>query len=260
MTFLEKIINFKQEEVNAQSKIIPLQKLKDSQRLFNVRNFKESLINNNISIIAEIKRKSPSENNIFLEANPIEVAKTYEKNGASAISVLTDNNFFGGQLDFINLVKSVVNIPVLRKDFIISEYQVWESFYIGADAILLIADAIDYELLSSLNSLASELGMHVLLETHDIKNIKKIKSLNPEIIGINCRNLKTMETHLDWFTDAINDLPPNIIKVAESGIYLNSHLKEIEHLGYNAALIGSSLMKTKAPGNALAKLLNRSPK
>jgi len=260
MTSLEKIVNFKKEEVNALSKIVPIEKLKDSQRLFNIRDFKESLNNNNISIIAEVKRKSPSENNIFLDAKPADIANEYEKNGASAISILTDNNFFGGQLDFINLVKSVVNIPILRKDFIISEYQVWESFYSGADAILLIAEAIDFELLSSLNSLAVELGMHVLLETHDIKNINKIISLNPEIIGINCRDLKTMKTHLNWFSVAIKELPQSIIKVAESGIYFNSQLQEIESLGYNAALIGSSLMKTKEPGYALAKLLNRSPK
>jgi indole-3-glycerol phosphate synthase len=143
-----------------------------------------------MQIIAEIKKQSPSEGEIMPEANPAEIAAEYERNGASAISVLTDSHYFGGQLEYIQQVKNVVDIPVLRKDFIISEYQIWESFQLGADAILLIADAIDKELLISLNQLALELGLHVLIETHNSSHLSWINDLNPQIVGINCRNLQ----------------------------------------------------------------------
>ena len=172
---------------------------------------------------------------------------------------MTDNKFFGGNLDFIQQVKAVIDIPILRKDFIISDYQVWESFQAGADAILLIADAIDISLLTDLYLLAKELGLHVLIETHSHKFIQPILQLNPEIVGINCRNLKTMTTDLNWFDDIINILPSSCIKVAESGINSNKNLLHIAHIGYNAVLVGTSLMKTGTPGTALAQLLQREP-
>ena len=187
------------------------------------------------------------------------MAKSYRANGAAALSILTDSHFFGGHLDFIQQVKTVVDIPILRKDFIISKYQVWESFHAGADAILLIADAIEFNLLSTLYNLASELGMHVLIETHSLKHLDNIASLNPEIVGINCRNLQTMETKLSWFESVYCKLPINCIKVAESGIKTNDDLNNISNLGYDAVLVGTSLMKTGAPGSALAELLERIP-
>ena len=196
MNILEKIIAHKQKEVEAQLKIISIDRLKKSQRLFAIRDFKKALEGEEMQIIAEIKRQSPSEKEIYPNADPVVVARSYQVNGAAVLSVLTDSHFFGGHLDFIQKVKTAVELPVLRKDFIISEYQVWESFYKGADAILLIVEAIDINLLTTLYSLASELGMHVLIEIHSLENLDDIISLNPEIIGVNCRNLQTMETNL----------------------------------------------------------------
>jgi indole-3-glycerol phosphate synthase len=224
MNILKKIIAYKQEEVEAQSKIIPLDRLQKSQRLFAVRDFKKALEGEDIQIIAEIKRQSPSEKNIYPNANPAEVAKSYQLNGAAALSVLTDSHFFGGHLDFVQQVKTVVDLPILRKDFIISNYQVWESFHAGADAILLIADAIDFSLLTALYNLASDLGMHVLIETHSLEHLDNIASLNPQIVGINCRNLQTMETDLSWFKSVYSKLPSDCVKVAESGIKTNTAL------------------------------------
>ena len=172
---------------------------------------------------------------------------------------MTDLHFFGGHLDFVQQVKTVVDLPVLRKDFIISNYQVWESFHEGADAILLIADANDFSLLSSLYNLASELGMHVLIEMHSLEHLDNIASLNPQIVGINCRNLQTMETDLSWFKSVYSKLPSDCVKVAESGIKTNDELNNISHLGYDAVLVGTSLMKTGSPGAALAELLQRVP-
>ena len=259
MNILGKIIAHKQEEVEAQSKIIPLERLQKSQRLFAVRDFKKALKGEDIRITAEIKRESPSEKNIYPNADPAKVAKSYQLNGAAALSVVTDSHFFGGHLDFVQQVKTVVDLPILRKDFIISKYQVWESFHAGADAILLIADAIDFSLLSALYHLASELGMHVLIETHSLEHLDNISSLNPQIVGINCRNLQTMETDLSWFESVYRKLPADCVKVAESGIKTNDDLKNISHLGYDAVLVGTSLMKTGSPGAALAALLQRVP-
>ena len=259
MNILEKIIAYKQEEVEAQSKIIPLDRLKKSQRLFAVRDFKNALKGEGIQIIAEIKRQSPTEKDIYPNADPAEVAKSYQLNGAAALSVLTDSHFFGGHLDFVQQVKTAVDLPVLRKDFIISKYQVWESFHAGADAILLIADAIDFNQLSTLYNLASELGMHVLIETHSLEHLDNIASLKPKIVGINCRNLENMKTDINWFKSVFNYLPVDCVKIAESGIKTKNDLNFISQLNYDAALVGTSLMKTSSPGIALAELLKRVP-
>ena len=259
MNILKKIILHKKEEVKERSKVTPIERIKGSQRLYAIRDFKSALTKNGMSIIAEIKRCSPSMGEIFADADPVEIAQTYENNGASAISVLTDQDFFGGQLEFIQQVKVVTLLPILRKDFIISEYQVWESFQAGADAILLIADAIDKTLFTDLYQLATELGLHVLIETHNAENLKWIRKLKPFIVGVNCRNLKTMKTNLNWFEAIFDQFPKECVKVAESGINSPKDLDYISDIGYNAALVGTSLMKTGSPGTALADLLNRTP-
>jgi indole-3-glycerol phosphate synthase len=259
VNILEKIIKHKKEEVRERSKVTPIERIKGSQRLYAIRDFKSALTLEGVSIIAEIKRNSPSSGDIMADADPVAVAKAYEQNGAAAISVLTDQEFFGGQLEFIQQVKAVTELPILRKDFIISEYQVWESFQAGADAILLIADAIDEGLLTDLYHLAAELGMHILIETHSAENLLLMRDLNPPIVGVNCRNLKTMTTDLNWFEQVVGQLPDDSVKVAESGIHNADDLKNISGLGFNAVLVGTSLMKSGNPGTALAELLKRVP-
>ena len=259
MNILEKIIKHKKEEVRERSKVTPIERIKGSQRLYAIRDFKSALTLEGVSIIAEIKRRSPSAGDIMADADQAAVAKAYEQNGAAAISVLTDQEFFGGQLEFIQQVKAVTELPILRKDFIISEYQVWESFQAGADAILLIADAIDEGLLTDLYHLAAELGMHILIETHSAENLLLMRDLNPPIVGVNCRNLKTMTTDLNWFEQVVGQLPDDSVKVAESGIHNADDLENISGLGFNAVLVGTSLMKSGNPGTALAELLKRVP-
>ena len=259
MNILEKIIQHKTEEIEERSLITPIERIKGSQRLYAIRDFKTALGKDGFQIIAEIKKQSPSEGEILPDADPAQIAVGYERNGASVISVLTDLKYFGGQLEYIQQVKNVVDIPVLRKDFIISEYQIWESFQAGADAILLIADAIEKELLIDLYQLALELGLHVLIETHSNVHLSWIQMLNPEIVGINCRNLKTMDTNLSYFKNVVNELPENCIKVAESGINSPKDIATIIQFGYDAALVGTSLMQSGNPGNALAALLKRVP-
>ena len=227
--------------------------------LYAVRDFIGAIKNEGIQIIAEIKRRSPADGDINIQADPCKIAKIYANNGAACISVLTDQHYFGGQLEFIQQVKAAVDLPVLRKDFIISEYQVWETFQGGADAMLLIADAIDASLLKDLYDLANELGLHVIIETHNADHLKWISELSPEIVGVNCRNLAKMETDITWFECIVKDLPQNSIYVAESGIESYSDLEYISNLGFHAALIGSSLMKFQDPGMALAELTRRVP-
>ena len=260
MNILDKIVEHKKFEIEKRKKITPLERIKDSQRNFTIRNFPRSLSSKQIDIIAEIKFMSPSLGKIHNRMHSAKnIAKEYFDFGASAISVLTDENYFGGKLDYLNDVRYVADIPILRKDFIVSEYQIWESYYKGADAILLIADALLDEELEELYSLAYEIGLHVLLEFHDSSKAKIVEKINPEIIGINCRDLKSMDINLGRFESMFDLLPFNSIKIAESGITKNSHLEFIKSLGYDAALIGSSLMKADSPGKALANLLRREP-
>ena len=222
MNILEEIIRFKHLEVKERARITPLERIQDSQRLYCVRDFHGALNSDGIQIIAEIKRRSPASGDINIHADPSKTAETYARNGAACISVLTDHHYFGGQLAFIQQVKAVVDIPVLRKDFIISEYQVWESFHAGTDAILLITDALEVPMLKDLYQLGVELGLHVLIEVHNANHLKWITDLNPKMIGVNCRDLAKMETNIKRFEDIAKDLPQNTIWVAESGI--NSHL------------------------------------
>ena len=255
MNILEKIVENKKLEVEERSKIISLDRMKDSQRLFSIRDFSGQLKKKKIQVIAEIKRRSPAVGDIDMQANPVLIAQNYAKNGAACISVLTDQNYFGGQLQFIHDVKSAVDIPVLRKDFIISEYQVWESFHAGADAILLIADIMEMEILKDLHALASELGLHVLLETHNESHFRLFDEIKPEIIGFNCRNLQTMKADINFFKKIILDLSNQPVWVAESGISSFEDLKFVFELGFDAALIGTHLMSSADPGVALSCLL-----
>ena len=257
MNILQEIVELKKNELKEKSKIIPLNRIQGSQRLYSVRNFYGALRTDGIQIIAEIKRKSPALGNINVHADPSKVAKSYEVNGAACISVLTDQKYFGGQLEFIQQARSSVNLPILRKDFIISEYQIWESFHAGADAILLIADAIEKELLMDLYALSIELGLHVLIETHNIEHLQWICNLSPKIVGVNCRDLASMKTDIALFEKVVNELPKECIWIAESGINSYADLQYVHQLGFHAALIGTSLMKSKRPGLALAELLHK---
>ena len=190
MNILEKIIEHKHAEIQERSLITPLERIQKSQRLYSVRNFNNALKNEGIQIIAEIKRRSPSDGDINMHADPCKIAEAYAKNGAACISVLTDQHYFGGQLEFIQQVKATIKLPVLRKDFIISEYQVWESFHAGADAILLIADAVESSVIKDLYQLASELGLNPKLAKragllHDIGKVWPDEPEKPHaIIGM----------------------------------------------------------------------------
>lgn len=252
MNILDKIIQTKKEElVNKDIKIY-------NNRSHNTLSLKDSLSAPGVSIIAEIKMKSPSEGDIFPNADPIQIAKDYESAGAKAISVLTDKKYFGGSIEILEAVKNAVSIPVIRKDFIISEYQIAEAGYAGADAFLLISELLDVNLISSFIDFGRKLNLEAIIECHTKKNAELICEISPDIIGVNCRDLRSMKTDINSFGEIAPIIPSNSIKVAESGISSNHDLRYISGLGYDAVLIGTSLMKTGKPGKALELLIEGS--
>jgi len=249
MNILDQILEAKRQEIQQIPEIGFVDKHGQT------RSLKEALSVPGISVIAEIKIKSPSEGEILPNADPVQIAKDYEAAGAAAISVLTDERFFGGSLKILKAVRKAVSIPVLRKDFIIDEKQILETVYNNSDAFLLIADTLDQDTLQQLMNGGTKVGLESLVEYHDEEHAEFVFVLNPDIVGINCRNLKTMSTDITYFEKMLSSLPSNSIKVAESGISKPEDLEYVSNLGYDAALVGTSLMKTGNPGKALEKLL-----
>ncbi len=256
MTILEKITAYKSEEVEAKKKALPITLLKQSG-LFNRTciSMAEALQNSNTGIIAEHKRRSPSKSVINDKAALPEVVAGYEKAGASAISVLTDTRFFGGSLDDLLLARSCVSLPLLRKEFIIDPYQIYEAKAYGADAILLIAACLSEVKLKEFAMIAKDQGMDVLLEVHNVEELQR--SLHPEVdmIGVNNRNLKTFEVSIETSKSLANKIPSNYIKISESGISNTEAIRELRPYGYRGFLIGEHFMKTEEPGVSAQKFI-----
>ena len=197
-------------------------------------------------VIAEVKLSSPSAGNIS-QSDPIFVASLYEKAGVGAISVLTDSNFFGGSWELLESIAYRVKVPVLCKEFIISESQIDAAYRLGADIILLIAALLDNEKLSSLSRYAKKLGLYVLLEIHHLSEFERLKNVSFDFIGINSRDLKTLKVDVERAAFIIKHLPKDIFKVAESGIKSGEHIRLLTESGARAFLIGETLMRSADP-------------
>ncbi|WP_437204849.1 indole-3-glycerol phosphate synthase TrpC [Planctomicrobium sp. SH664] len=208
-----------------------------------------------MGLIAEVKKASPSAGLIRADFDPVQIAQTYEANGAACLSVLTDEHFFQGHLRYLEEVRRAVSIPVLRKDFIVDPYQVWEARASGADCILLIAECLEDEQLSSLYSLALELGMHALIELYEPENLARVLALNPPLLGVNNRNLKTFVTDLSHTTTLRQRMPADMLVVGESGIHSRDDVLSLQRAGVHAILVGESLMRAPDIGVAVRKLL-----
>ena len=206
------------------------------------------------AIIAEIKKASPSAGIIRADFDPEKIAEIYEANGAACLSVLTDEPYFQGRDTYIAEVKKASRLPVLRKDFMIDPYQIYESRALGADCVLLIMAALDPEQALHLNEIAQGLGMDVLVEVHDETELRNALKLSPAMIGINNRDLKTLEVDLQISHALAAMIPPGILKVAESGISNNADIWALEASGFGAFLVGESLMRNADIGAALRKL------
>jgi indole-3-glycerol phosphate synthase len=195
-----------------------------------------------ISLIAEIKKASPSRGVIREDFNPAEIAKIYQETGVQAISVLTEEDFFQGNLAYLSEVRSVTSVPILRKDFILEPYQVYESRYFGADAILLIADLLTRELIIELSQIAQALGLACLVEVHDQKQLKKVLNLKIPLIGINNRDLHTLEVDFKTTEKLFTLIPKDKVVVVESGIKSAQDVLFLKILGVSAILVGEALM------------------
>jgi indole-3-glycerol phosphate synthase len=213
--------------------------------------------NPEFKIIAEYKRRSPSKGNIREDLRPAEAGSLYQNAGACAISVLTEKHFFGGSIDDLLEVRATTALPVLRKDFIIHPVQLFEAAEAGADAILLIAAALDDETLGELRSIAEEeLGLDALVEAHTKEEMERAANCGAQLIGINNRDLTTFEVSLSTSEDLVRYAPENALLISESGLRTGDELSRLRTLGFDGFLIGGSLMQSDNPGDALRKLLD----
>jgi len=248
MKILDNIISDKKIEIETLSKIVSISDL-EKQKDFTKqsKSLKESIKKSKSGIICEFKRKSPSNEKINYKSNISEVINGYEKAGAVGVSILTNKKYFDGSLSDINEVKNSVDIPILRKEFIISEYQIVESKSIGADAILLIASILDKEEIKNYSSLAKSLGLEVLLEIHSIDELNKISNTDVDIIGVNNRNLDTLDIDIENSVRIFEKIPSEFVKISESGISKVDSIIKLIKVGYDGFLIGENFMKTSKP-------------
>lgn len=216
-----------------------------------------SLRGEDISVIAEVKRSSPSKGALAQISDPAALAKVYQENGAAVVSVLTEKRRFGGSLADLAAVRKSVSIPVLRKDFMVDEYQFHEARAYGADLVLLIVAALSKEQLQEFLALTRELGMKALVEVHTHQELEIALDISPEIIGVNSRNLKTLDVDSKVFAELLPNIPCEIIRVAESGIFTRSDVEFAKLHGADAVLIGEALVRGSDPGASLRALLGQ---
>lgn len=257
---LEEIVAYKRIEVEMQkSNVHPSELYKKVEQMIQKDTYqhysmKEALTHSASGIIAEFKRKSPSKGWIKEDGKPEIIPESYFNNGASAISILTDEKYFGGNLDFIRIARQKVACPILRKDFIIDEYQIFQAYEIGADAVLLIAADLSKELCKMLSITAHELGLETLLEIHSETELDYIND-NIDMVGVNNRNLGTFTTDVENSYRLASQLPSNHVLVSESGISNPNTVRELREAGYRGFLIGESFMKSDKPGLALFQFI-----
>ncbi|MFC1512653.1 indole-3-glycerol phosphate synthase TrpC [bacterium] len=254
---LEEIVFYRKLELNETKKNVPLEKIKEELKSIDtyLRKFRNALAGKEkISIIAEIKKASPSKGILKDDLNVVEFAGMYEKAGASAISVLTEKKYFFGDPKYLKEIRACVNLPLLRKDFIIDEYQIFESKLLGADAVLLIASLLDETALKVFIETAHSLELDCLVETHTEQEIKKSLNAGAEIIGINNRNLQDFSVSLDTTKRLSKLVPQDRIIVSESGIHTEQDVKTLETYGVNAVLVGESIIKSKDPIKKIKEL------
>jgi indole-3-glycerol phosphate synthase len=206
------------------------------------------------AVIAEIKKASPSRGVLRADFDPATIAKSYEKGGAACLSVLTDRQFFQGDAAHLVGARAACSLPVLRKDFVVDRYQVFESRALGADCILLIAACLTPDEMGKLEAAAAGLGMAVLVEVHDAAELEAALSLDTPLLGINNRNLKTFETRLETTLELLGQVPRERTVVTESGILSTADVARMRGAGVNAFLVGEAFMRAKDPGNELASL------
>ena len=258
MTILDQIIASKKKEVALKKSVVSVAQLENSDLFNNKTNsLSKSIVNSPFGIIAEHKRRSPSKATINNSFSVEEVVKGYENAGASGISILTDMQYFGGSLEDLLLARASVQIPLLRKEFIVDEYQLLEAKAFGADAILLIAAVLSKQEIKQLSQFAQSLALEVLLEVHNQEELEKSMMPSLDLIGVNNRNLKTFEVSLQNSIELANHIPNDFVKISESGITTTDDIKLLRSQGFQGFLIGENFMKTDNPGKSLEQFINQ---
>lgn len=258
--YLDKIIDYKKQELEHQRRQISLKDVRfKANDQMPARDFlgalKASQNSQKIKIIAEVKKASPSAGVIRPDFDALQIAQTYEENGAACLSILTDEHFFQGSLEILEKVKKHTKIPLLRKDFTLSDYHIYEARASGADAILLIARILEDGQIRDYSALAQDLGMTVLLEVHDVPEMERASGMKMPLIGINNRNLDTFQIDLATTAELAKLAPAGTMLVSESGISSVDHIRRIQESGVSAFLIGESFMREVDPGKKLRELL-----
>ena len=254
-TFLEQVIERTRTDVDARAKAVPIEALEARIEPRRSRPFSEALIAEGISLIAEMKRASPSKGPIRPDATVSDIVRAYEAAGASACSVLTEGAWFGGSLDDLIEARAACDLPLLRKDFIVTKYQIVEARAAGADAVLLIVAAVSPDRLVELQEVAAAAGLDCLVEVHDEDEMEIAIEAGAEIIGVNNRNLHTLEVDPETALRLLPDAPAGTIVVAESGITSRADVERLEVAGVDAILVGEMLMRSDDTGEAVRALL-----
>ncbi len=256
MSILKNIVIDLKKELKLKKRIIHISEFK-KMSLFgrNTISMSDSIKKNDFGIIAEFKRRSPSKNEINNKLSVHEVCRDYQIFGASGLSVLTNLKYFGGSLEDLALARSVSTLPILRKDFIIDEYQIYEAKAYGADTILLISSILTRDEIINLSKKAKDLKLEVLLEVHNNEELKKGLVEYIDIIGVNNRNLKSFKTDLKISENLFDEIPNEFLKISESGLNDNNSIKKLKKIGYQGFLIGEKFMISSYPGKVLKKTL-----
>jgi indole-3-glycerol phosphate synthase len=256
MSVLDSIIEGVREDLAARR--LPLSQLHEKlAQAPSVVDAHKSLSVGEMAIIAEVKRTSPSKGALAPIENPDSLAQRYQEAGAAVVSVLTERRRFGGTLEDLVAVRSAIEIPILRKDFMVDEYQFYEARAAGADVVLLIVAALSKNQLKDYYDLATELGMAVLVETHTHQEIEDAMEIEPRIVGVNARNLKTLDIDVTAFSTLIPTIPSSVIRVAESGISQRNEVILAQAAGAQAILVGETLVRSGDPASAIDQLLGR---
>lgn len=258
MDILSKIVKDKYKEVDLKKSLIPTKQL-EASFLFDRETFSlaNALHSSQTGIIAEHKRRSPSKGTINQNTNVGQVAKGYQKAGVCGMSVLTDIKYFGGSLEDLQLARASVDMPLLRKEFIIDEYQILEAKAHGADVILLIAAVLSKDEIKTFSELAKSLNLNVLLEVHNEEELHKSIMPSLDMLGVNNRNLKTFEVNLDTSKSLSKLIPDDFVKISESGISTIEAILELKQYGYQGFLIGENFMKTDNPGKSAFEFIKK---
>jgi indole-3-glycerol phosphate synthase len=256
---LEKIVAVKREEIAAARKKVSLEAIRaDAESRVLTRDFegalRRRLAGRQAAVIAEIKKASPSKGVLREDFIPADIAQSYAEHGAACLSVLTDRQFFQGRADYLKQARASCDLPVLRKDFMVDAYQVYESRAMGADCILLIAACLEDAQMAELEQIARSLDMAVLVEVHDARELQRALQLKTPLVGINNRNLRTFEVTLDTTLDLVRELPGDRLLVTESGILGKPDVQKMRAAGVHAFLVGEAFMRAPDPGEALAGL------